>query len=332
MVLPNTKGDMMKIGKVLINNPVIVAPMAGVTDYPYRQILREMGCELVYTEMVSSKGLIYGSEKTVNLVEFDRKGGKIAVQLFGEEPEIMAKAAKMVETRFKPDIVDINMGCPTPKIIKNGSGSALMKEPDLAGDIIEAVVNAVDVPVTVKIRKGWDKDNINAVQIAKIAEEKGASALAIHGRTREDFYRGNADWGIIKKVKENIKIPVIGNGDIFEPEDAKSMIELTDCDGVMVARGIQGNPWLIKRITFYLKNGTLLPEPDYKEKIEMALYHLYKSISYYGEKIGIPKMRKHIAWYIKGMPYSTTIKEKVNKLNKYKEIENILKEYLNQLL
>lgn len=318
----------MQIGDIIITNPVFLAPMAGVTDYPYRQIVREMGCELLYTEMVSSKGLVYGSDRTASLLEYSTgEGGLIAVQIFGEEPEFMAKAARLVVEKVHPDLIDINMGCPTPKIVKNGSGSALMKDPDLAGDIITAVVKAVQIPVTIKIRKGWNKEDVNAVEIAKVGESCGAEAVAVHGRTREDFYSGKADWSIIARVKENVKIPVIGNGDIFQPEDGAKMLKTTGCDAVMIGRGARGNPWLLKRTSHYLKTGELIPEPSSREKIKMALYHLQKARSYYPEKTAVRNMRKHLAWYIKGMPYATEMRNKINQLHSYQEVVKVLIEY-----
>ena len=304
--------------------------MAGVTDFPYRQILREMGCKLLYTEMVSAKGLTYGNKRTEELIQFSNKG-YIGVQLFGSKPETMAEAARKVEVKFKPDIIDINMGCPAPKITKNGAGSALMKDPGLTADIVKAVVEAVQLPVTVKIRMGWNENNINALNISKIAEDCGVEAVTVHGRTRESYYKGKADWKIIKRVKETVDIPVIGNGDIFYPEDALKMFEYTDCDAVMIGRGVQGNPWLIKRTIEFIKEGSIPEEPDFDEKINLALKHLKKSIKYYGEDIAVPRMRKHLAWYIKGLPYSTNIRDKINHLNKYNEIKSLLTNYLNQL-
>lgn len=322
----------MKIGKYRVNNPVILAPMAGVSDYPYRQIAREMGCELVYTEMVSSKGLIYGNSKTAELIDFSPgEEGLIAVQIFGEEPDDMTRAAEMIVEKYSPHILDINMGCPTPKIVKTGAGAALMREPERAKRVIEAVVNAVALPVTVKIRKGWDKDSINAVEIAIMAEKLGVKAVAIHGRTREDFYRGAADWEIIKRVKESIKIPVIGNGDIFTPEDASKMMTETNCDGVMIGRGAQGNPWLLKRTSRFIKTGEILPEPSYEERLEMSLYHLKLAVEYYGEERGIPLMRKHLSWYLKGMPNSTHLKEQFFRLKSYNSVREILENYLENL-
>ncbi len=322
----------MKIDNLQVEQSVLVAPMAGVTDYPYRQILREMGANLLYTEMVSSKGVIYNNENTKNIINFWNKNSFLnGVQIFGEDPEIMAEAAAFIEEKHKPDIIDINMGCPAPKIVKTGSGAALMKNKKIAGNIIEEVVNRVNIPVTVKMRAGWDQNKKNAPEIAKIAEEKGAGAVTVHGRTRNQFYKGNADWNIIKNVKSAVKIPVIGNGDVFSPELARKMLEETGCDAVMVARGIQGNPWLFKRVSHFIKTGILREKPDYKDKIEMAIYHLQKSVDYYGQRVAIPKMRKHIAWYLKGLPCSTEIKEKINRINNLEKLKKVLQDYLQQL-
>lgn len=322
----------MKIGDIEIDVPVILAPMAGVTDYPYRQIIRKMGCKLLYSEMVSSNGLVSGNKRTIELLEHSRDNNAfVSIQLFGNEPSIMAEAASIAEEEFQPDFIDINMGCPTPKIVKNGAGSALMKKPELAGNIIRAVVAAVKLPVTFKIRSGWDSDNINAVEIALAGQEAGAKAVAVHGRTREDFYRGKADWKLIAEVKEALDIPVIGNGDIFTPEDARTMLLETGCDAVMIGRGCLGNPWLIRRTIHLLKTGVLLPEPGYEEIIGMVLYHLDRAVQYFGEKHAIPRMRKHISWYIKGMPYSAEIRSKINSISEKEELEKILKDYLSEL-
>ncbi len=326
------RSEIMKIGTLNIDDSVILAPMAGVTDFPYRQIIREIGCQLLFTEMVSSKGLVYDDQKTTNLLDFDRgENGLIGVQIFGSETEFMKKAAQIIESEFKPDIIDINLGCPTLKIVKNGAGAALMKDVLQAEKVMQAVFEAVDIPVTVKMRKGWDEKNINADKIARIAEDIGINAVSIHGRTREQFYKGKADRSIIRKVKEKIDIPVIGNGDVFTPQDAETMLEETNCEGVMVARGIQGNPWLIKRANNYLDNGSLLPAPGYEEKIKMALKHLKGAVNYYGEKTGIPRMRKYIAWYLKGLPHSNMIKDKINKTRDFAKVKIILKNYLAKL-
>ncbi|MEJ6952501.1 tRNA dihydrouridine synthase DusB [Natronospora cellulosivora (SeqCode)] len=319
----------MDIGKIKIKSSVFLAPMAGISDYPYRQLIRKMGCKLLYSEMVSSKGLVYGSDRSYELMEYNKTNDSyFAIQLFGEDPKYMAEAAKIIEEKVQPSIIDINMGCPMPKIVKNGSGAALMKNPQLAGKIIRAVVEAVDLPVSFKIRSGWKQEEINADKIALIGEEAGAKAVAVHARTRGQFYDGVADWEIIKLVKSKVDIPVIGNGDIFTPEDAKKMKKRTKCDGIMIGRGAQGNPWLIKRAIHYLGTGILLPEPSYEEVIKMALKHLQKSVDYFGEKVAVPRMRKHLAWYIKGMPYSTEIKQEINRMKEYLQLEKLLDNYL----
>ncbi|WP_416318255.1 tRNA dihydrouridine synthase DusB [Thermoanaerobacterium thermosaccharolyticum] len=310
------------IGDVEIKNNVFLAPMAGVTDKPYRLICKDMGCGFAYTEMVSAKGLYYGSENTEFLTDIDDEEN-VALQIFGSDPYIMGEIAKRLNTS-NAKTIDINMGCPTQKIVKNGDGSALMMHPDVAENVIKAVVKNSIKPVTIKIRKGWDDDHINAVEIAKMAESCGVKAVAIHGRTREQFYSGRADWDIIKKVKDNLKIPVIGNGDIFTPEDAKRMIDETGCDAVMVGRGAEGNPWIFKRILHYLNTGEILPEPTVSEKIDMILKHLDMMIDYKGEHVGILEMRKHIAWYLKGIRGASKIKQMVFTMSEYKEIKELL--------
>lgn len=327
----------MKFGDLEIKTPVFLAPMAGVSDYPYRQIIREMGVELLYTEMVSSKGYDYGNEKTADLIEFDKNtakknyNGKIAVQIFGEDPEFMGRSAAGIAEEYNVDIIDINMGCPARKVVKNGAGSALMKNIKLASEIIEAVVKAVEIPVTVKMRTGWDKNNINVVELAKAAEKAGAAAVAVHGRTRNQFYKGKADWEIIKKVVEALKIPVIANGDIFSAEDAKSIFEFTNCAGIMIGRGAQGYPWIFREIIEYLKNGKKPAEPSAVEKIEMVLKHLNYAIKYYGEKQGIAIMRKHISWYFKGLANASKYKNKVNQISEKNKLIELLNEYKDQL-
>ncbi|MGM0438525.1 MAG: tRNA dihydrouridine synthase DusB [Bacillota bacterium] len=317
----------MNIGQIKIENPILVAPMAGVTDYPYRKILRDMGAELLYTEMVSAKGLVYGNQRTEELIKLDNKGYN-GVQIFGADPDIMAEAAFIVERDFEADLIDINLGCPAPKIVKNNYGSALMNHPNLTSKIVKNITNSINLPVTVKMRKGWNQNNINAVEIAKICEESGAKAVAIHGRTREEFYTGKADWTIIKDVKETVSIPVIGNGDIFSVEDAERMFDKTNCDGVMLARGIQGNPWLLKKCKTKLQHSLEIDDPNFTDKIKLALRHLKIAVNYYGEKRAIPLMRKHISWYLKGLPHSTKIKDEINRLKSEKEVKKSLKEYL----
>lgn len=315
----------MKIGSVTLTNPVVLAPMAGVTDLPFRLLVKEMGCALVYTEMVSDKGLLHNNEHTFKLLRLDEQERPAALQIFGSEPESMAKAAKVVE-QAGADILDINMGCPTLKIVKNGEGSALMRTPDLAYRILASVVDAVSIPVTVKIRKGWDDASVNAVQIARLAEAAGVSAIAIHGRTREQFYSGQADWNIIKDVKESVSLPVIGNGDIRSPLDAAQMIEKTGCDGVMIGRGAQGNPWLFCQVVHYLATGEVLASPGVTERINMALRHLDMLVAYKGEHVGIREMRSHAAWYTKGLPHSAELRLRFNSAVTREHFAQILSE------
>jgi tRNA-dihydrouridine synthase B len=316
----------LKIAGVESGYPVFLAPMAGVTDMPFRVLCREQGCGLVCTEMVSAKGMYYGDLKTHQLTYLDSSELPAAVQIFGSEPDIMAEAARILNDS-NAAFIDINMGCPTPKIVKNGEGSALMRNPALAGRIVRAVVNASKKPVTVKIRKGWDEDSVNAVEIARISEENGAAAVTVHGRTRQQFYGGKADWSAIREVKRSVSIPVIGNGDINGPADAKRMINETGCDAVMVGRAARGNPWIFKSIRHYLETGRDIPEPSAQERIEMLIRHLELMIGHKGERTGIMQMRKHIAWYVKGMKNATQIRQQVFNLQSKDEIINIIKEY-----
>lgn len=317
---------MMQIGTVKLANPVILAPMAGVTDLPFRLLVKEMGCGLVYTEMVSDKGLIYQNEHTLEMLKIDERERPVALQIFGSEPEPMAKAAKIVE-KAGADIIDINMGCPTLKIVKNGEGSALMRTPELAYSIIASVVEAVNIPVTVKIRKGWDDSSVNAVEMAMLAEKAGAAAVSVHGRTREQFYSGEADWSIIKAVKENVAIPVNGNGDVRTPEDAVRLRSETGCDGIMIGRAAQGNPWLFRQVTHYLSTGKLLPGPTMAERFEMTLRHLEMLVAYKGEHIGIREMRRHAAWYTKGLPHSAELRLRFNQAETREDFTAILNEF-----
>ena len=301
----------MQIGHIKLVNPVILAPMAGVTDLPFRLLAKEMDCGLVYSEMVSDKGLLYKNNHTMDMLKIDERERPVAMQIFGSDPTSMAKAAQFVESAGT-DIIDINMGCPTPKIIKNGSGAALMCQPELAYRIMASVVEAVKVPVTVKIRKGWSQTSINAVEMAKLAEKAGIAAVAIHGRTREQFYSGEADWNIIREVKESVGIPVIGNGDIRTPYDAEKMLIETGCDGLMIGRGAQGNPWIFRQVAQYLATGEIVPPPTASERLSVMLRHLDMLVEYKGEHLGIREMRRHGAWYTKGLHHSSELRLKFN--------------------
>lgn len=315
----------MEIGNVKIENNVFLAPMAGITDKPFREICRRFGAGMVYSEMISAKGLYYNDKKTASLM--DMTGEKpCAIQIFGSEPEIMAEIIPKV-MEFKPDIIDINMGCPAPKIVNNGDGSALMKMPELMGKIMRAVTDASPVPVTAKIRKGWEEDN--SLLCAKILEDNGASAVAVHGRTREEFYGGKADWGVITRIKQELKIPVIGNGDIFSAEDAIRMFEQTGCDGVMVARGAQGNPWLFKEINELIKTGEVKTAPQPQERLRVALEHISRLIEDKGESRGIKEARKHLAWYIKGLKGATQIRTEIFKISDFATMSRILTNYID---
>lgn len=322
----------MKIGNIETKNNVFLAPMAGVTDLVFRVICKEMDCGMVYSEMVSAKGVQHNNKNTKELLKVDERERPVAMQMFGSDPEIMAEMARKLNEYEDIDILDINMGCPAPKIVKNGEGSALTLNPKLVGEIISAVSKASEKPVTVKFRKGFDDQHLNALEIGRIAEESGAKAVTIHGRTREQYYAGKADWDIIKAVKEEIKtIPVIGNGDIFTPEDAKKMLEYTGCDAVMIGRGSQGNPFIFKRTVEYLENGVLLPEPTWEDRLDIAEKHMDMLADYKGEVIGIREMRKHLGWYIKGLPHSAEMRVKINATSGRENMRDVLN-YMRELI
>lgn len=322
----------MKIGNIETKNNVFLAPMAGVTDLVFRVICKEMDCGMVYSEMVSAKGVQHNNKNTKELLKVDERERPVAMQMFGSDPEIMAEMARKLNEYEDIDILDINMGCPAPKIVKNGEGSALTLNPKLVGEIISAVSKASEKPVTVKFRKGFDDQHLNALEIGKIAEESGAKAVTIHGRTREQYYAGKADWDIIKALKEEIKtIPVIGNGDIFTPEDAKRMLEYTGCDAVMIGRGSQGNPFIFKRTVEYLENGVLLPEPTWEDRLDIAEKHMDMLADYKGEVIGIREMRKHLGWYIKGLPHSAEMRVKINATSGRENMRDVLN-YMRELI
>jgi len=313
----------MKIGDINIENNVFLAPMAGITDTVYRVICKEYGCGVVYSEMVSAKGMMHNNSNTKKMLEINEKEHPVAVQIFGSEPKILCDMVKSLED-YPVDIIDINMGCPAPKIVKNGEGCALMKNPKLIGEIVKKVSSSTSKPVTIKIRKGFDENCVNAVEIAKIAEYNGAAAVTIHGRTREQYYSGLADWDIIKKAKENVSIPIIGNGDVTCPEKAKQLFDYTGCDAIMIGRAAQGNPWIFKRVIHYLETGEILPQPDIDEKVNTAVKHLNMLVDYKGEYIGVREMRKHLGWYTKGLRNSAALRVMINKVESKEEMKKLI--------
>lgn len=313
----------LKIGNVLLENAYILGPMAGVTDLPFRLLCKEQGAGLLCMEMISAKAILYRNKNTESLLQIHQEETPVSLQLFGSDPKIISEMAKRIEDRPFA-ILDINMGCPVPKVVRNGEGSALMKEPKLVYDIVNAAVHAIKKPVTVKIRKGFDDGHVNAVEIARIVEQAGAAAIAIHGRTREQYYSGKADWEIIRQVKEAVRIPVIGNGDVTSAERAVAMQEQTGCDGIMVARGAQGNPWIFSELISYEENKVLPPRPSVDEIRRTMLRHARMQMEYKGDYLGIREMRKHVAWYTKGLRGAARLREKINQAASYEELEKIL--------
>ena len=319
----------LKIGNVVLENNLILAPMAGVTDLPFRLLCKEQGAALCCMEMVSAKGIMYNNKNTESLLTVDERERPVSLQLFGSDPEIMgAMAAKIEHRNF--DILDINMGCPVPKVVNNGDGSALMKNPVLAGKIIESMVKAIDKPVTVKIRKGFDDEHVNAVEMAHVAQESGAAAVAVHGRTREQYYSGKADWSIIADVKEAVSIPVIGNGDILDAKDVIAMYEQTGCDGFMIGRGAQGNPWIFHQILHYFETGELIGKPPMEEMIKTMLRHAKMQIEFKGDYLGIREMRKHAAWYTAGYKGASKLRGQINDVESYEDLEALFDSFMKQ--
>ena len=318
----------MQIGKFTFNEPVFLAPMAGVTDTAYRIIAHDMGCPLCYAEMVSSQGIHFRNERTLTMLESEPGERPLAMQIFANTPEMAAEAAKYVADLGTADILDFNMGCPAPKIVKNGEGSALMRDPDKAYAILSAIRKAVKMPFTVKMRKGWDDEHVNVLEIAKIAEAAGVDAIAVHGRTREQFYSGKADWDIIAEVKKTVKVPVIANGDVRTCQDLQKILDVTGADGVMIGRGAQGNPWIFRQLTHFLRTGEILPKPTMQERAEVIIRHLDLLLKYKGDYIGPREMRKHATWYTRGITHGAILRDKFNKAEKREDFIDIIEKYL----
>ena len=322
--------SLLSIKDILKKSRVMLAPMAGTTDFGYRELVREMSKGLIFTEMISAKALVYGDKKTRTLLRFNDNQRPVGVQLFGSEPDFMAKAAKIVEEEFYPNVIDINMGCPVPKIVNNCEGSALMRNPTLAAEIVAAMSEAVEIPITVKMRAGFNDRELNAPLLAQRVVEAGAKMVSVHGRTREQYYNGKADWGIIKQVKEAVRVPVVGNGDIFTPYDAVKMFNETNCDAVMIARGAQGNPWLFEQVESYLKTGEF-NKPSTLDKLSTMKKHLKLAVEDKGEYTGVREMRSHLAWYVKGMPRSASFRQRLFQETCYDEVCKMLDQFVLNL-
>ena len=317
----------LTIGSINISPGLALAPMAGIADHPFRVLVKEQGCPLVYSEMISAKGLVYSNRRNRSLLYFTDRERPIGFQLFGSDPEILAEGARIIES-YEPDFIDLNFGCPTPKIVRNGDGGALMRNPALCRDIFSKVAAAVTCPVTVKIRTGWDEKNFNAAEIALLAEENGIKVVTVHGRTVKQGYRGEADWKIIKEVKERLSIPVIGNGDIDSPQKAEEMLNYSRCDGIMVGRAARGNPWIFKAILARLQEGREVEAPGAEEIFEMVLRHFRLLSDFKGEKIAAREMRRHAAWYVKGLKGAAAARQQLVRVNNYEELEAIMKDLL----